>query len=306
MNVSEYVKGLLPSFEANRVKDGLANLSKEIDQCTLPNTQGLKEVFPANWKWKDQTIAKLERALQTECKGHVKLVNPSIIEIVEFALENMQTTVPFVQMKCDKVFNRIIATNGITFDRAAVLQYAETAEFYVNYVRILLNFITAKERCALEGNREVKGIGPEDEEYLNANIVLFGIATNIMSVDARKLKSEMDSIPDSAVDSSNEEELKVVIGESKLTPLNFAALPFPISALFRIGLFRTESQVKRFDRAVQDSKVTQYRILVLKDLINEGRSDAAIEAELADAEEELKMINYDISMMEEKYDVRRT
>ncbi len=303
MSVTNYVKGLLPSFESSRVKDNLTNLSQEIDQFTLPSTKGMAETFPHDWKWKNKNVETLDKAIRSSYKGKVFKRDASALELIEHALVNMQTTLPLMKMQADKAFARTISSEGLTFDRAAILQFSEAATFFVNYARVMVNYLSAAELSELDGSRKVAGIAPDDEEYLLANRYTFAIALSIMCVDGKELKSEMAHIPTSIVESGNEDDMVAVVGKGKMDPFGFASLPFPLSLIYRAGLSIADWQVNRYDQAQEEANVQQYRMILLKERIENGQGDAATENALKDAEERLKLARRKITKMEEDYGI---
>lgn len=301
MSVTNYVKGLLPSFESSRVKDNMTNLSQEIDQFTLPYTKGMVETFPHDWKWKNKNVETLDKAIRSSYTGKVFKRDASALELIEHALSNMQTTLPLMKMQADKAFGRSISSEGLTFDKAAILQYSEAATYFVNYARMMVNYLSAAELSELDGSRKVEGVSPDDEEYLLANRYTFSIALSIMCVDGKELKSEMAHIPSSIVESGNEEDMTVVVGKGKMDPFGFADLPFPLSLVYRAGLSVADWQVNRYDQAQEEANVQQYRIILLKERIENNQGDAATENALKDAEDRLKLSRRKIAKMEEDY-----
>ena len=207
MSVSNYVKGLLPSFESSRVKDNLSNLSQEIDQFTLPSTKGMVETFPHDWKWKNKNVETLDKAIRSSYRGKVFKRDASALELIEHALVNMQTTLPLMKMQADKAFGRTISSDGLTFDRAAILQFSEAATFFVNYARMMVNYLSAAELAELDGSRKVAGIAPDDEEHLLTHRYTFALALTIMCVDGKELKAEIGQIPTSIVEANNEDDM---------------------------------------------------------------------------------------------------
>lgn len=303
MSVSNYVKGLLPSFESSRVKDNLSNLSQEIDQFTLPSTKGMVETFPHDWKWKNKNVETLDKAIRSSYRGKVFKRDASALELIEHALVNMQTTLPLMKMQADKAFGRTISSDGLTFDRAAILQFSEAATFFVNYARMMVNYLSAAELAELDGSRKVAGIAPDDEEYLLTHRYTFALALTIMCVDGKELKAEIGQIPTSIVEANNEDDMSAIVGKGKMDPFGFADLPFPLSLVYRAGLSIADWQVNRYDQAQEEANVQQYRMILLKERIEHGQGDAATENQLKDAEERLKLARRKIAKMEEDYGI---
>ncbi len=303
MSVSDYITKLLPTFESSRVKDTLTDLSKEIDQFTLPTVQGLIETFPHDWKWKSKNVSNLDKAIRDSYNGKVFKRDASSLELIERALTNLQVALPLMKLQADKAFGTMIASEGLTFDKASILQYAEAAVFFINYTRRLTNYISAAEVAELSNSRSVKGISPDDEEFLLANRYTFGIALNVMVIDGKTLKEDMRMVPAVAVSPDTESDMRVVAGNSKMDPFGLTTLPFPLSFVFRAGMVMVNWQLSNYDAAQEEANVQQHRMILLKEIIESGKSDAATENALADAEERLLLANRSLAKMEEEYGV---
>lgn len=304
MSVANYVKSLLPSFEASRVKDNLENLSNEIDQFTLPTAENLRVTFGPDWKWRDKNAEILNKAI-TQDFNKSKLRNANMLEIIAQCLTNMQTTLPFLLMESDKAFGRTIAVEGITFDRAAILQLSEVADYFVTYTRKLLNYLSAAELAELEGSRIKHSVNTMDIEYLLANRYTYINAMNIVAIDMKEIKGGLSKIPVAIVDPENEADMRVVVGTSQMDPFGFASLPFPLSIVFKIASTINDFQIARYDAAQEEANTQQYRCIILKERIENGRGDAAVEKQLAESEDRLTLARRKIAKLEEKYGVNK-
>jgi len=304
VSISNYIQSLLPSFEASRVKDNLTNLSQELDQYTVPSFKTMAETFPENWKWKNADVEKINKTIVSGYRNKVPMRNANSLEIIQAVLVNMQTTLPMVQLQVSKVFGNEIAAAGLSFNKATLLQYAEAAEFMINYSRVYYNYLSAVELAALEGDRSIpEGVGPDDLMYLMAKRHTFTIALNIMAITVKDVRTDLKDIPDALVSTSSEEDMKLVVGANKIDPFGFASLPFPISLVYHAGLAIADWQMDRYDRAQVEARVLEYRSLLLKQQIETGNGDAAVESRLRDEEARLKVMKRKIARLEEKYEL---
>lgn len=302
MIFSEYVKSLLPTFESNRIKENLTNLATELDSQTVPSFQTVGETFPAKWKWKDTNVKTLVETVEKSYKGKVPARDANGLEIVHYVLVNMQSTLPFVTVQSEKLFEKQVSSANLSFNKANLIQYAEAAEFVVNYARVLFNYVTAAELAKLDSNRDLRdGVGPEDLDFLLLRRESFAAALNIMAIEVKELKDGIKSIPTSVIDEATEDDMKVIVGAGKLDPFGFAVLPFPLSIVYRAGLSIANWQMERYERALSESKVLEYRTIVLKQRIEEGTGDALIEKQLEEEEAELKVLKRKLAKIEEKY-----
>ena len=305
MSFSQYIKQLLPSFETSRLKQTLASICEEIETLLAPTVERLKPIFPANWKWRNKTAKHLMEEIQHGAR--IKKVAPAAnaIAIIDYTLQNMLKIIPFVKGEVDKAFGREIAATGLSFNKTTLIQFAELAEFCVNYTQRLLNFVTSAELTSINGTQHITGVGPEDETWLKSNLPTYITALRVMSIDLADLKSDMNSIPDMVVDEHTEQDVQLVVGRSKVDPMGFASVPFPLSLIFSVRLSFADWQVNRYETALAESKVVEYRVLLMKQQIEEGHGDAALERLLQVSEDRLMKLRYKIAKMEDAYELNR-
>lgn len=303
MSFSQYIKRLLPSFETSRLKQTLSAVCEEIETLLAPTVEKLKPIFPANWHWRNNTVKHLMEEIHRGVK--IRKVAPAnnAIVLISYTLQNMLTILPFIKGEVDKAFGREIASAGLTFNKTTLIQFAEMAEFTVRYTQRLLNYVTAAELTSINGTQQITGIGPDDETWLKANLPTYMTALRVMSTELAELKKDMQGVPDMVVEESTEQEVKVVVGHHNVDPLGFASVPFPLSFIFNIRLAIADWQVNRYETAVAESKVVEYRILLMKQQLEEGHGDAAMERLLQVSEDRLMKLRYKISKMEEAYEL---
>ena len=305
MSFTSYIKGLLPSFETSRLKQTLASICEEIESLLAPTVEKLKPIFPANWKWRSAGAKYLMEEIHRSVR--LKKVAPANngVFMIAFALNNMLTILPFIKGEVDKAFGREIASSGLTFSKTTLIQFTELAEFFMRYTQKLINFITAAELTNIQGSQHISGVGPDDEQWLRANLPTYLVALRVMSIDLQDLKSDLHAIPDMLVDESTEAGVKTVVGHTKVDPLGFASVPFPLTFIFNMRLAIADWQVNKYESALAESKVVEYRILLMKQQLEEGHGDASTERLLQVSEDRLMKLRFKISKMEEDYELNR-
>lgn len=304
MSIVDYVKGMLPSFESSTLRDGLLNLSDELDNETIPSMKALSEALPGKRTWANENANLLNDVIVKGFKGKSPYRDPNALELILHVSNNMQTLLPLISEQAKKEFSARIVSSGLTFGKANLLQLGEVAEFFVNYARLYYNFISAVELNAMTESRQpYEGIGPDDLEYLMTHRHSFVIAMRIMGSDPKQIETELGKIPDMLIDSTTESDLKVVVGAGRMDPFQMTSLPFPLSISYRIGMLVVERQLARYDQAKADARALEYRTILLKQRIESGRGDAAIEKRLKDEEDQLNLVKRRIEKMEKKYDL---
>jgi hypothetical protein len=306
MSVVEYIKGMLPSFEASSLRDSLMNLADELDSETIPSMKALAEALPGKRDWASAEVKQLNDVIVTGYKGKVPYRDANSLELIHKVATNMQTTLPLLKNQVTKEFGARVVSSGLTFGKANLLQLAEVAEFFVNYARLYFNYVSAVELNNLsDSRRPLDGVAPDDQQYLMANRHSFVIAMRIMDTDAKQLESDLGKIPDMLIDATAEADMRVVVGSGRMDPFHMANLPFPLSFSYRIGMIWAERQLARYDQAKADARALEYRTILIKQRLEQGKGDAALERRLKDEEERLNLIKQKIEKMEKKYGLNR-
>lgn len=301
---SNYIKSLLPSFETSRLKSLLSSMCEEIQEIIIPTIEKLLPIFPANWKWRNNDVKTFMTRIQTTVKLKKVPGNANAITIINAVLANMLITLPYMRGEVDKAFGRDVAADGLSYNKTTMLQFSELAEFFVRYTQVLINYVTSAELNAINGSQKVSGIGPDDLDYLRVNIATYLVALRVLAIDINQLKNDMRAIPDMIVDESTEEGAIALVGSHKADPLGFAALPWPLSSIYRIRLGIAERQVAKYETLIAESKAVEYRILLMKQKIENGVGDAATERLLEVHEERMEKLRYKIAKLEQEYDFK--
>ena len=299
MSVMTFIKGLLPSFESSKVKDGLRLAAEDLASKIAPIVKNLVRCFDRNWKYKNKDAKWLIENI------HVKVnklpPNASLFEKIDWIISNLGTTIPFIQTELDRKLSREVAIIGLSYSKANLLQYCEIVTFFKQYVTIFVNFISAAELNAIDGKQRVEGVGPDDVEWLRAKYAIFITACRILSYEVNALKTELSRIPDMTIDSTTEKEANIIIGSSKLDPFGFASLPFPISLLYHLRLRGVESDAEEYEDLKATATAIEYRIILLKQRIDSGSGDAALEKQLSIQEDRLLTQRRRLAKLEEQY-----
>ncbi len=305
MSLSKYLQSLLPSAETADLKTGLTNNAERIETTVIPSIDRCLPIFGPTYRFKDEIIQDIAASLAKELNAtSLKLHHSTgLMEHMNAVFKNMLVTIPYVRKEIDNTFGRNFTNVGLTFSKGNIIQFCEVVDFVVNYVRVFVNYLTATELMHLEGKKVDPDLPKGDPEYLRANALVFVTAMGIMANSLDELKNAMRRIPDAIVDKDSEAEIRVTVGDSNLDPLGFAVLPFPISLIFHYRLNRAEKEAEELERTKAEARLVEYRILLIKQRIDGGQGDAAIEAELEIQADRLYKIRQRQSKLEEKYGV---
>ena len=305
MSLYSYVSKLMPSTEARAIRENL-NLSVErIGGNLLPGLEMLTSSLPHQYVWKTPDVKSAMDEIVRVVRAHQSLKLPrdaSGPETIRAVLQNMSRTIPYVQGEINKTFDNSIFKTGLTFTKATLLQFSETVDFVVSYTTAFMNWLTAVEYNALDGRDRNRGIPPGELEYLLANINNYTLALKIMAHNQDELKKGLRSLPQMRIAESAEAEAEqLTLGGGNGNPFGFAQLPWPLSVWYHYRLRRVEAQAQEYERAEAMERAVAYRILLIKQKLESGKGDVALENELKIQEERYNDIGYEISRMKKRF-----
>lgn len=305
MSVINYLGSLLPSYEASSLKDDLDANAKELTGLILPAYEALAELI-AGGAIRDKAVAEHSAYFVKEMRDSElvfkNLRNPNMFEYVAETIKNIGTLTPYLRDRIDKDIGRKLITNGITFNRQTLLQFCEVIEFFSTYAKIFINYATHAELASVDESRiKVRAVGPDDIEYLQLRRHTFTVVCRILGTPVTKLAAEYGEIPDMAIDADSFKEVQSVIGSSRIDPMGFASVPFPISIVYHARMKWADYQMDRYDDTVSTAKAVEYRVLLYRKRIDTGEGDASIERLLEIQEDRLMELRRKRERLEVKY-----
>lgn len=308
MAIPNMLAMLLPSFEATNLKNQLSSNCDAIGEQLLPRFQSLQELVASKEgkPFKSKTVqdmsddlVKYLRNSGLEAKG---LRNPSMLEYIVASMENTLQLRSFLDQCITRDIGKALVTSSMTFNKLTVLRLLDLIDFFTGYSATLLNYVTAEEIAAVEGsNIEVKGVGPNDLQYLNTRSISYCIAVRVLATPLNKLKADYAEIPEAIFNDETYGELAQQFGSSSVDPLGMSSVPFPISLILRVRLNIAERQMDKYDECVEAAKAAELRILLYKKQVAEGKGDAHIEKLIEISEKHLMELKHKRERLEKKY-----
>lgn len=305
MSLYQYVSNLMPSTEAKSVKVNLETALETITNNLLTGTDMLSTTLKHDYKWKDSDVKEAMASIVKELRGAPALKLPRDaggVEVIDAILKNMQTTIPYVLSEISRTFDTSIFKSGLTFTKATIMQYAESVDYVTSYTASFLNWVTAVEYNTLDGRDRKSGVSPNVGEWLMANSINYLIAMRIMAMSADELKRGLKSLPQMRIAETPEGEAEqIALGGGNANPFGFASLPWPLSMWYHYRLRNVESQAQEYERLQAQERAIHYRVLLIRQRIQNGQGDASLEKELKIHEERIKNLDYEIKQLAKKY-----
>ena len=295
MSIFNYVQSLIP-ITKGRVLEDISKLREELRDYNEENYVSAAEHFK-KFSLKNRVTKGFNDDYQ---RIYRKAGRTSYIAGVNNVTKNSIAVLDVLDDLVDEKYGNSITGSGLTYLKANVLRHIEAVGFFAKYSRALLLYTYAAETS--ERTKEGKNttgdfLSKPEREWLFANFRDFCHVLNTLSKDPKWVKETYATLPDVVVDKESEETLRETIGDGKLNPvfLNFVAPRWwPI---YHTRIAWAEWQVLRRDKAVEERKAIQFRLLHLK-ATEEGHRDAKVENEILYLEDRISKLSRKIDKLE--------
>lgn len=276
MNVTKYLRSLLPNFDKVRVMEEIRITRGEIKDVTEPLYHKAAP-FITKWTVKSPEVKELITTFN-------RFVHPNgnaftyIQKSFPAILENLDE----VEAMIEQIYSDEVAGSGLTFLKSNLLQFVECASFVSRYARKLLIYVYIHETAEYKDGGTVltDSLTPFESDWIKSNFVPFCQALMATSGQKAKLKKELDDIPDIVVTEDNADSLGKTMGQSKLDPLNMGFIPVWLNPIFHVRMMVAEWQSARYKQAREELAVLQLRQINLEQL-QDGKPDAAVQKKIA-------------------------
>jgi len=298
MKIANYLTSLLPSFGKDQVLEDCRLTSGEIKNGTLPAYEQAAPLLKT-WKFKSTKIKEQFATFSRISGAHGSFVD-AVAKGLKVALDNLDD----VEDMISKTYNEDVASSGLTYLKANLLQFTEAAGFVSKYARKYLNYVYAVETAeASEGEAAtatMETLVRAEVEWLDANLISFATAFGIVSTPPANLRKVLGNIPDIVVTADNVQTLGATMGQSKLDPMQFGLIPLWMNPIYHVGMAVAEWQANRYKEMQEELRLVQLRQLNMQRL-SEGKADAKTEREISYLATRASNLSYKLAKMEREY-----
>lgn len=296
MKLDHYLTSLLPTFSKERVMEDCRLTLSELKDTSLPLYATAVKAFHGH-KFKDEEIANWGNVFNRTVKGH----KGSLLEGVESALEQTYKNLLEVEKLIDKVYNDEVASIGLSYLKANLLQFTEWASFASKYSRRLLIYILIQETAQYpdSGPTLSQSLEPAEIEWIKIHFIHFCTALTAVAQPTEKLKSAIAGIPDISITTDNLETLKASQGSAKVDPFSVGLIPVWVNPIYHIRMTIAEWRADRYRATKEEKKLVELRILNLK-RAQDGKADTGVQKEIDYSQRRLSNINSTLDEYERK------
>jgi hypothetical protein len=297
MKTLNYLASLLPSFGKDRVTEDCRLTRADIKDVTQPAYQLAVQGFKG-YKFKSPQLQEQVAIFGRMVKGK----GSNMVEVINDKLDELLKNLDEAEDLIEKTFSQEVASAGLTYLKANLLQFVEAIHFASKFARKFLLYVYICETAEHEdgGTVVAESMTPAELDYIKANFVTFCQVLNVTTGDPAHVRKALNDIPDIVVTEENVGTLGSTVGEKKLDPFQMKLIPIILNPVYHIGMFVAEWQADRYKVAKEELKMVQLRKLNLEK-VTAGKPDAAVQKEISYLETRIQGLNYKIAKMEKDY-----
>lgn len=296
MKFATYIQSLFPSFSRKRILKDIDALREELVKNTLPPFQTVISDMGSK-PLKSAFNRKFEISFKKDFSGRYK---GNYLTGVNDTLLTVESNLDGMYRMAEAKIEQDVVRDALALSTANIMQWIETASFATRYGRRLFLMATGTEANLANGVDEFEGFVQSEVDYINQNRDAFIQAMSILTIKKGELEKVIDDLPAITLTKDNVEYLTSTIGSAKMDPLQFGYIPGVSWIPYHLGIALAEYQVARFNAAVDEKRMLEFRLMQLKQQAA-GRSDARLEQQIEYMSGRLQTHNFKIAKMEESH-----
>jgi len=295
MQVLQFIRSLAQSFQRNDITENLRLLREDLVNQTLPLYEtALSDLGGKSLRSKvgQDFVKKFNQAVDTPFRGDWLAVSVATMKVLQNNLDTLENLV-------EKNFARDVVISGMTYQKAQILQYISYAEFFSQYARQVLLYITAAEANVVAKTLQPGKERPAPEiQWLESNQDSFFKIFRIVVIKSTDLTKLLESIPEITITEDNTGTLAQVQGVAKLDPLQFGLISLNWNPFYKIGVKWANYRIDKNNRAKAEKRAIEFRLEQLRKQAS-GQNDPQLELVITNYEDQVNKLAAKIAKFEE-------
>lgn len=296
MKIANFIKSLIPSLDRNTVVEDLRIQRAAIEEFALPAYKQAAKTM-RNYSFKSPEAKAIDMAL----KQFTRRSGGNLFLAIQTLLEDTVAISMDLEDLIERSFAEEINREGMTFQRAQMIQLVDVTSLISRYSRRLLTYIYAAEAATHEGSPSLKEEMLEgDIEYIKTNLPVFVRAIGSISLASKDLVKVITSIPDVVVTNDNINSMHGQFGATRLDPLELNFIPSWANPIYHARVLLADWQMANYEEAKDELTGLQLRRLNLE-MLNQGKADAKLQKQIDYYNNEVRKKTAKIEEMRERY-----
>jgi hypothetical protein len=295
MDFTSFIKWLAPTFERDQVIEKSKLTAVSLHETVIPSYKQAAELL-RGWKFKSAQVNAYFKEFSEETgegKAFIQAVYAKLPQVVENLYD--------VQELIQKAFDEDIASLGLTYSKATLIQFVTVCDFFTKYSLKFLHYIYVMEAAEYEMNdiELSEALTKAQIDWVVSNFPNYCLAFNAVTNHKGVFSKALKEVPDITITGDNEKTLSHTVGLRKLDPLGMRFISANWNPFVWIGERWVEHEHKNYVSMKSEQKSLQLRVLYLKRLA-EGKTDAALEKQIRHYEGEVQKLGAEIADYEAK------
>ena len=301
MNLTGFVKSLLPSFDKSDLETDMEISLDEISVITESYTQ-LEEIFKVS-----KPESKEVKDLFKEFYKELKEVKPKVklTPTENFAADTL-TLMKNVKINGDHLLkeisdsvNDVVVSQALTAYKVNLLRSVAHYYFMTRFATDLVNFIYVSEadHAGMELTKEYK-LNPKQKQFITKNLWIYARMVAVYGDDHTHFQDKLSSVGEITIPKDSADEAVSVYEADKIDVFNNLPQGFVGSPVYTVRMIFSQWEADRY-RSMKDKKrLLELRYLHLKLMKEQNQSDINIEKEIMHLQKRLTDLDFKISKIE--------
>lgn len=199
-------------------------------------------------------------------------------------INNIQGTIDALEAVVAGEFDERIASQGLDYRRATVLQLTDALVFSARFTLKLLTHALKLETAAAREDKKMSESSTTSTMSFEEDFITDGLNpfVRVMSVILQPSATNVDrlsGIPEILASNANYAQLRSTVGDAKLDPFGMGSTNFRYNPFRAMGMARVEAKVARSREVEVELQMAQLRLMQLE-RSRQGKEDPNLEREI--------------------------
>ena len=302
LNLSSFIKRLLPSFEKSDLESDL-EISLDAISAITETYSNLEQVLKATKleaKLTKETLKDFYQELQKD-KPKVKLSPQQNIAADTLTLfANIKANGEYISKEISEAVNDVIVSQALTAYKANLLRAVAHYAFMTRFALDLANFFYTNEveASGADVSKEYK-LNKKQVEFITKNIWVYARLVSVYGSDEKSFEERISSIEEVTLPSGEVDEVIDGFAGNKIDVFNNLPSGFIGSPIYSIRLVFAEWEATRYQHLKNQKKLLELRLLHMKMLKESGQNDVNLEKEINHLQKRATDVDHQIARIEE-------
>lgn len=304
MKLGKFLQVIKSKFYIRDLVNTVRTIQRAMAQTDLPCWNAAKVDLKT---LKSEDAKKWDKIVQAGVKGTLR---GNTADLIYEGLVNAQKILAHLENNLSSEYDhqtQELVKDGLSVRRATIIQYIDAMRLFSDYGRRVLHWLVVKEEAAtwvadVIGDENTFSAG--ELKRLDEELPAFIHALKLSHIEVKDLEEALTAIPEVTGAENTEELVGRTVGMNVIDPFAMRNFNYTSTPFYWVGMRIAEWQVYWYDRAVEDQRVIESRLLRLRQRKRGNtEADPKLDAQIEYNEERLARVKGKIRDKEERYGI---